>query len=72
MFALLGGLFYISCFWCILVPLNKWNKISFIVVCCLFIGMIGFNPDIRKFAQYAKCLEVSDSPCPDGIVLGGG
>lgn len=71
-FGVLGVLFYISCLYCILVPLNKWNKLLFIISCCLFIGMYKFNPDIQKIFQYSQCIEVSSVPCPDGIVLGGG
>ncbi len=71
-FGVFGVLFYISCLYCILVPLNKWNKSLFIISCCLFIGMYKFNPDIRKISQHSQCIEVSSVPCPDGIVLGGG
>ena len=71
-FWVFGTLFFISCLYCILVPLNKWNKLLFIVSCCLFIGMYKLNPDIRKISQHSQCLEVSSVPCPDGIVLGGG
>ena len=71
-FGLLGILFYISCLYCILVPLNKWNKLLFIISLCLLVGMCKLNPDIRKIYQYSKCIEDSSTPCPDGIVLGGG
>ena len=71
-FGMLGILFYISCLYCILVPLNKWNKLLFIVSCCLFFGMYKLDPDIRKISQHSKCIEVYNVPCPDGIVLGGG
>lgn len=68
----LGILFYISCLYCILVPLNKWNKLLFIISCCLFFGMFKLNPDIQKIFQYSQCIEVSSVHCPDGIVLQGG
>ena len=71
-FGVLGVLFYISCLYCILVPLNKWNMLLFVISFCLFIGMFKLNPDIRKIFQHLKCIEVSSVPCPDGIVLGGG
>ena len=71
-FGLLGILFYIACLYCILVPLNKWNKLLFIISLCLLVGMCKLNPDIRKIYQYSKCIEVSSVHCPDGIVLGGG
>ena len=71
-FGLLGIFFYIACLYCILVPLNKWNKLLFIISLCLLIGMCKLNPDIRKISQHSKCIEVSSVPCPDGIVLGGG
>ena len=71
-FGLLGIFFYIACLYCILVPLNKWNKLLFIISLCLLIGMCKLNPDIRKIYQHSKCIEVSSVPCPDGIVLGGG
>jgi len=71
-FGLLGIFFYIACLYCILVPLNKWNKSLFIISFCLLIGMYKFNPDIRKISQHSQCIEVSSIPCPEGIVLGGG
>lgn len=71
-FGLLGIFFYIACLYCILVPLNKWNKLLFIISLCLLIGMCKLNPDIRKISQHSQCIEVSSVPCPDGIVLGGG
>ena len=71
-FGIFGILFYIACLYCILVPLNKWNKLLFIISLCLLIGMYKLNPDIQKITQHLKCLEVSSVPCPDGIVLGGG
>jgi len=71
-FGVLGILFYISCLWCILVQLNKWNKLLFIILFCLLIGMTKFNTDIRKIYQHSRCIENLSVPCPDGIVLGGG
>ena len=71
-FGLLGIFFYIACLYCILVPLNKWNKLLFIISLCLLIGMCKLNPDIRKISQHSQCIEISSVPCPDGIVLGGG
>lgn len=71
-FGVLGILFYISCLYCILVPLNKWNKLLFVISCCFFIGMYKLSPDIRKISQHSQCIEVYSVPCPDGIVLGGG
>ena len=71
-FGLLGIFFYISCLYCILVPLNTWNKRLFIISLCLLVGMCKLDPDIRKMFQYSQCIEVSSVPCPDGIVLGGG
>ena len=71
-FGILGMLFYIACLYCILFPLNKWNKILFIISCCLFLGMCKLNPDIRKISQHSQCIEVSSVPCPEGVVLGGG
>lgn len=71
-FSMIGVLFYISCLCCILVPINKWSKLLFLISCCLFIGMYKLNPDIRKISQHSQCIEVSSVPCPDGIVLGGG
>ncbi len=71
-FSMIGVLFYISCLCCILVPINKWSKLLFLISCCLFIGMYELNPDIRKISQHSQCIEVSSVPCPDGIVLGGG
>ena len=70
-FGVLGVLFYISCLYCILVPLNKWNKILFIISFFLFVVMFKLNPDIQKIFQHLKCIE-SSAPCPDGIFLGGG
>lgn len=67
----IGVIFYISCLCCILMPFQKWNKIFFLVSTCLLIGMIKLNPDIRKIAQHARCIE-SSTPCPEGVVLGGG
>ncbi len=71
-FGLFGILFYIACLYCILVPLNKWNKLLFIISLCLLIGMCKFNPDIRKIEQHSRCIENLNIACPDGIVLGGG
>lgn len=71
-FGILGILFYIACMYCILVPLNKWNKLLFIISCCLLMGMCKLNPDIRKISQHSQCIEVYNVPCPDGVVLGGG
>ena len=71
-FGILGGLFYVACLYCILIPLNKWNKSLFIISLCLLLGMCKLDPDIRKIFQHSKCIEVSSVPCPDGIVLGGG
>lgn len=71
-FGILGILFYISCIYCILVPLNKWNKLLFIISCCLLIGMYKLSPDIQRISQHSQCIEVSSVPCPDGVVLGGG
>ena len=39
-FGLLGIFFYIACLYCILVPLNKWNKLLFIISLCLIIVFI--------------------------------
>ncbi len=61
-----GILFYLSCVYCILVPLNRWNKTLFVVSVCLLVGMCKFNPD------HSQCIEVSSVPCPDGVILGGG
>ena len=71
-FGVFGVLFYISCLYCILVPLNKWNKLLFVISFCLFVLMFKLNPDIQKIFQHSQCIEVSSVPCPDGIVLGGG
>ena len=71
-FGIFGILFYIACMYCILVPLNKWNKLLFIISLCLLIGMCKLDPDIRKISQHSQCIEVYSVPCPDGIVLGGG
>lgn len=71
-FSMIGVLFYIACLCCILVPINKWSKLLFLISCCLFIVMYKLNPDIRKISQHSQCIEVSSVPCPDGIVLGGG
>ena len=71
-FGIFGIIFYIACLYCILVPLNKWNKLLFIISLCLLVGMCKLNPDIRKISQHSQCIEVSSVPCPDGIVLGGG
>ena len=71
-FGVLGVLFYISCLYYILVPLNKWNKLLFVISFCLFVLMFKLNPDIQKIFQHLKCIEVSSVSCPDGIVLGGG
>lgn len=71
-FGMLGVLFYIACLYCILVPINKWSKLLFIISCCLLIGMCKLNPDIRKISQHSQCIEVYSIPCPDGVVLGGG
>lgn len=68
----LGILFYVSCLYCILVPLNKWNKLLFVISFCLFVLMFKLNPDIQKIFQHLQCIEVSSVPCPDGIVLQGG
>lgn len=71
-FGMLGILFYISSLYCILVPLNKWSKLLFVISCCLLIGMFKLNPDIQKIFQHSRCIENLNIPCPDGIVLGGG
>ena len=71
-FGILGIFFYIACLYCILIPLNKWNQLLFIISLCLLVGMCKLNPDIRKISQHSQCIEVSTVPCPDGIVLGGG
>lgn len=71
-FGILGIFFYISCLYCILIPLNKWNKLLFIVSSCLFLGILEFNSDIRKIFQHIQCIEVYSVPCPEGVVLGGG
>lgn len=71
-FGMLGILFYISSLYCILVPLNKWSKLLFVISCCLLIGMFKLNPDIQKIFQHSRCIENLDIPCPDGIVLDGG
>lgn len=68
----LGILFYVSCLYCILVPLNKWNKLLFVISFCLFVLMFKLNPDIQKIFQHLQCIEVSSVLCPDGIVLQGG
>ena len=70
-FGIFGILFYIACLYCIIVPLNKWNKLLFIISLCLLIGMCKLNPDIQKISQHSQCIE-SSAPCPDGIILGGG
>lgn len=69
---ILGILFYLACMYCILVPLNKWNKLLFIISCCLLMGMCKLNPDIRKIYQHSRCIENLNIACPDGIILGGG
>ena len=71
-FGIFGILFYISCLYCILVPFNKWNKLLFVISCCLFFGMYKLDLDIQKISQHLQCIEVYSIPCPDGIVLGGG
>lgn len=69
---IIGVVFYISCIWCILTPLNKWNKALFIISLCSITGMFTLNSDIQKISQHAQCVEISDIPCPKGISLGGG
>ena len=71
-FGILGGLFYVTCLYCILIPLNKWNKSLFIISLCLLLGMCKLDPDIRKIFQHSRCIENLNIACPDGIVLGGG
>ncbi len=71
-FEIFGILFYFSCLYCILVPFNKWNISLFIVSCCLLIGLVKLNPDIKKIFQHSRCIQSLSVPCPDGIVLGGG
>ncbi len=68
---IIGAIFYLSCAGFILFPLKKWNKIALLISACLLIGIIFLNKDIQKIHQHAKCVE-SSTPCPDGVVLGGG
>ena len=67
-----GTLFYIICLWYILRPFNKWNNLALIVSIILVVGLIYFNPDLKKMYQHSKCIEDLTSPCPSGVILKGG
>ncbi len=67
----LGIVFYISCAWCILFPLNKWNVSTFLISLVAIIGMFYFNDDIVHISAHSACIE-SSAPCPEGVVLEGG
>ena len=67
-----GTLFYIICLWYILRPFNKWNNLALIVSIILVVGLIYFNPDLKKMYQHSKCIEDLTYPCPSGVILKGG
>lgn len=67
-----GALFYIICLWYIFKPFNIWNNLALIFSIILVVGVIYFNPDLKKMYQHSKCIENLTYPCPNGVILKGG
>ena len=67
-----GFLFYIICLWYIFKPFNKWNNLALIFSVVFIVGLIYFNPDLKKMYQHSKCIEDVTYACPRGIILKGG
>ncbi len=65
-------LFYGICLWIIFFSFTKIRLILLLGSILIIIATVYFSPDLKKIYQHGKCLEVSDYPCPKGVILKGG
>lgn len=67
-----AGMFYAVCAYCILSSFNKYKWLLLVISAGAIIALVKFNPELARIAQHNKCITVPGTPCPPGIVLGGG